>query len=147
MFCYYNAHAILVFSTELLVACSSVFEDCSCISCWALCELLQYFLPNMIVGNIVKMGGHHKGHNPCPFGFFLSKARKKNVLVLVIGRVDFHANKKKCGPQNKYNTEKNTESRIFFTCQSAESTFICILSCFMNVLSTGLNWISSFKTF
>ena len=55
--------------------------------------------------------------------------------------------KKKCGPQNRYNTEKNTESRIFFTCQSAESTFICILSCFMNVLSTGLICISSFKTF
>ena len=35
----------------------SVFEDCSCISFWALCELLQYFLPNMIVGNIVKVGG------------------------------------------------------------------------------------------
>ena len=26
--------------------------------------------------------------------------------------------KKKCGPQNKYDTEKNTESRIFFTRQS-----------------------------
>ena len=36
------------------------------------------------------------------------KARKKNVLVLVIGRVDFDANK--CGPQNKYDTETNTES-------------------------------------
>ena len=55
--------------------------------------------------------------------------------------------KKKCGPQNKYNTEKNTESRIFFTCQSSESMFICFLSCYMNVLSTGLIWISSFKTF
>ena len=54
---------------------------------------------------------------------------------------------KKSGPQNKYNNEENTESRIFFTCQSAESTFICILSCYMNVLSTGLSRISSFKTF
>ena len=63
--------------------------------------------------------------------------------------------KKKCRPQNKYDTEKNTESSIFFTCQSSESTFICILSCYMNVLSlpfrldthinTGLIWISSFK--
>ena len=34
---------ILVFSSELLVACSSVIDDCSCISCWALCELLQIF--------------------------------------------------------------------------------------------------------
>ena len=76
-----------------------------------------------------------------------SLARKKNVLVLVIGRVDFDANKKKCGPQNKYNTQKNTESCIFFTCQSEESTFICILSCFMNVLRTGLISISSLKTF
>ena len=45
------------------------------------------------------------------------KARK-NVLVLVIGRVDFDANKKKCRPQNKYDTEKNTVSGIFNTCQS-----------------------------
>ena len=36
---------------------SSVFEDCSCFSCWALCGFLQYFLRNMIVGNIVKVGG------------------------------------------------------------------------------------------
>ena len=48
---------ILLFRCEMPVACSPVFEDCSCISCWALCELLQYFLPNMIVGNIVKVGG------------------------------------------------------------------------------------------
>ena len=57
---FYNTHAIIVFSSELLLACSSVFEDCSCISCLGLCEVLQYFLPNMIVGNIVKVGGHHK---------------------------------------------------------------------------------------
>ena len=48
---------ILVFSLALLVALASVFEDCSCISCWALCELLQYFLPNIILDNIVKIGG------------------------------------------------------------------------------------------
>ena len=29
--------------------CSSVYEDCSCISCWALYKLLQNFLPNLIV--------------------------------------------------------------------------------------------------
>ena len=50
--------------------------------------------------------------------FLIVRPGKKNVLVLVIGRVDFDANKKKCGPQNKYDTEKNTDSRIFFTCQS-----------------------------
>ena len=84
-----------------------------------------------------------EGHDQiCPL-----RPGKKNVLVLVIGRVDFDANLKKCGPQNKYNTKKNTESRILFTCQSLESTFTCILSCYMNVLSTGLIWISSFKTF
>ena len=30
----------------------------------------------------------------------LIRPGKKRVLVLVIGRVDFDANKKKCGPQN-----------------------------------------------
>ena len=30
----------------------------------------------------------------------INKARKKNVLVLVIGRVNFDANKKNCGLQN-----------------------------------------------
>ena len=49
---------------------------------------------------------------------FLSKStalgQEKNVLVLVIGRVDFDANKKKRGPQIKYDTEKNTESSNFF---------------------------------
>ena len=39
---------------------------------------------------------------------FPFKAREKNILVLVIGRVDFDANKKKWGPQNKYDTKKNT---------------------------------------
>ena len=49
---------ILVFSSAFArSSCSSVFEGCSCISCWALYELLQYFSPNMIVGNIVKVGG------------------------------------------------------------------------------------------
>ena len=78
---------------------------------------------------------------------FQGLGQEKKCLVLVIGRVDFDANKKKCGPQNKYNTEKNTESRIFFTSQSSESTFICILSCYMDVLSTGLIWISSLRLF
>ena len=39
--------------------------------------------------------------------------QEKNILVLVIGWVDFGANKKKCGPQNKYDAKKNTESGIF----------------------------------
>ena len=49
--------------------------------------------------------------------------QEKNILVLVIGPVDFDANKKKCGLQNKYDTEKNTQSGIFFICQSSASTF------------------------
>ena len=56
---YYYTRAILVFSSALLVACSSVLKDCSGISCWIFCELLQYILPNMIEDNIVKVGGHH----------------------------------------------------------------------------------------
>ena len=47
---YTCTRAILMFSLALLEACFSVFHDCSCISCWALFELLQYF-PNMIVGS------------------------------------------------------------------------------------------------
>ena len=50
---YYNTRVKFAIARS---SCSSVFKDCSCISCWALCELLQYFLPNMIVGNIVKVG-------------------------------------------------------------------------------------------
>ena len=40
---FYNTHAILVFISALLIACSSVFKDCSCILYWSLCVLLQYF--------------------------------------------------------------------------------------------------------
>ena len=44
---FYNTHAILIFSSALLVALAlQFFGDCSCISCWTLCELLQYFLQN-----------------------------------------------------------------------------------------------------
>ena len=38
-------------------SCSSVFKDCSGISCWALCELLQYFFSKYDRSNIVKVGG------------------------------------------------------------------------------------------
>ena len=51
---------ILLFSSTLLVAlalqCSKIVLG---VSCWALCELLQYFLLKIIVGNIVKVGGYH----------------------------------------------------------------------------------------
>ena len=54
---------------------------------------------------------------------------KKNVLVLVIGRVDFDANKKNAG--RKINTTpRKIPSPVFSSpSQSSASTFICIMSC------------------
>ena len=78
---YYNTHAILVFSSALLV---SLALQCSRLFLYfmlqALCELLQYFLPNMVVGNIVNMGGSHQQVLGLYIGLFLSNFTEDNKV-------------------------------------------------------------------